>query len=214
MKQVNTILWDWNGTLLNDRELCINSMNLLLSARHLPTLDLEKYLKVFTFPVKNYYQVLGFDFSSEPFEVPAIEFIKYYSEGLHGVNLFEDVTDILDYFRKKGFQQFILSAMEQSALIDSVHNMGIADYFTAIVGINNHYAHSKTEVARVLLEENKIQSDHALLIGDTFHDAEVALELGISNVLIARGHQCISVISKTGNPVLGSLLDLKNYFTA
>jgi len=75
---VELILWDWNGTLLNDQTICIDAMNRLLVKRGLPLLTEEKYRRVFTFPVKTYYAQLGFDFAKEPFEIPALEFMEQY----------------------------------------------------------------------------------------------------------------------------------------
>ena len=47
MKGIRTILWDWNGTLLNDTDICVASINELLQERNLPTLSREEYLQQF-----------------------------------------------------------------------------------------------------------------------------------------------------------------------
>ena len=54
IKNYQHIIWDWNGTLLNDVKLCADIMNNLLKTRSLPTITLEKYREIFTFPVKDY----------------------------------------------------------------------------------------------------------------------------------------------------------------
>ena len=63
------ILWDWNGTLLDDTEISRGVLNGLLSRRGLPTVSLERYREIFTFPIIDYYRKAGFDFSVEPYEV-------------------------------------------------------------------------------------------------------------------------------------------------
>ena len=55
MENVNTIIWDWNGTLLNDTELCKNIVNNLLRERGKELLSTERYKEIFNFPVKDYY---------------------------------------------------------------------------------------------------------------------------------------------------------------
>jgi len=59
--KLGTVVWDWNGTLLNDMEACIRSMNLMLEKRRLPPIDFETYRSVFTFPVIDYYRAVGID---------------------------------------------------------------------------------------------------------------------------------------------------------
>ncbi|MBK7029079.1 MAG: hypothetical protein IPH45_07645 [Bacteroidales bacterium] len=82
METKGTIILDWNGTLLDDTAICLDSMNQMLSHRHLPLLTLEKYREVFTFPVIQYYTTIGFDFETEPWDKAAIGFIELYLKPL------------------------------------------------------------------------------------------------------------------------------------
>ena len=77
-----TIFWDWNGTLLDDALTCMNTMSQMLARRRMPLLNLELYKEVFSFPVIEYYQKIGFDFNRESFENLSIEFIDAYNLAL------------------------------------------------------------------------------------------------------------------------------------
>ena len=44
-------------------------------------------MEVFTFPVRDYYKKLGFDFDKEPFEIAGDEFVSYYEEYFHKTKL-------------------------------------------------------------------------------------------------------------------------------
>lgn len=81
------IIWDWNGTLLDDVEVVINIMNSLLEKREMTVINKDRYLEIFDFPVKNYYTKLGFDFSLEPFEKIANEYVELYRDAYHTCNL-------------------------------------------------------------------------------------------------------------------------------
>ena len=183
------IIWDWNGTLLNDVELCVSCMNVLLSKRRIPQLTVERYRDIFTFPVKEYYRKAGFDFQQEDFEVPAMEFIKLYYQALPQAGLFSCIENVLETFQKKDLHQLVLSAMEHDSLVDSLKSKGIFNYFKKVSGITNHYAHSKLEIGQELLAAEPFEKEEMLLIGDTLHDLDVARELGVDCVLVARGHQ-------------------------
>ena len=93
-----TIVWDFNGTLLDDMQVCIDCMNLMLAERNLPSLDLVRYRKIFTFPVRDYYLSLGFNFKNEPFEIPAHQFIDLYRTNLHRAPLQADAVKMLQHF--------------------------------------------------------------------------------------------------------------------
>jgi len=203
--KIKNIIWDWNGTLLNDVDICIQSMNSLLGRRNLPLLDIVKYKEVFPFPVRDYYIALGFDFASEPFEIPAMEFIEEYGKNLPGARLHKGCVEVLKTFRDNGYQQFILSAMEQEALAASVKSIGIGAFFIEIRGIQDHYAHGKDHVAHELIRRNNLNGLKTLLIGDTLHDAEVAMAAGIPCLLVASGHQSEARLKKQGIPLANDI---------
>ena len=211
LSEIDTILWDWNGTLLNDMSLCIRSMNKLLKKRQLTLLCPDRYLQVFTFPVKEYYGQLGFDFNKEAFEIPAEEFIVHYNEGISRVPLFDDAVKILSWFKNKGKRQFIVSAMEHDALIRSVKERNILHYFHKVTGISDNLAFGKTAIAKQLIVEQKIDVTRSVFIGDTIHDAEVAQDINVNNLLVSIGHQHGERLKKTGNPVMNSLSEIINF---
>jgi len=204
------IIWDWNGTLLNDMDICVRAMNKLLVERNLPVLTSERYREVFTFPVKTYYSKIGFDFSTEAFEIPAIEFIENYQHLLPESELFPEVKNVLEQLNAEGFRQFVLSAMEEKSLFDSIKRLGIYSYFDAIAGIGDHYAHSKVERGIELFTKHNLDIHQAVLIGDTIHDHEVAGELGCRSILVANGHQSAERLKKTHSLVVSSLTDVPN----
>ena len=65
MLDCKAIIWDYNGTLLNDLSIGVECINRMLTKRELPLLTTESYREVFTFPVKKYYELVGFDFNKD-----------------------------------------------------------------------------------------------------------------------------------------------------
>ena len=47
----NHIVWDWNGTLLDDRWLCIEAINFVLKSREMRLVSTKEYRDLFCFPV-------------------------------------------------------------------------------------------------------------------------------------------------------------------
>ncbi len=206
--QIKTIIWDWNGTLLNDLHICIETINLLLTRRELPLLNRESYREVFSFPVREYYKKIGFDFNKEPFEFPAKEFIDEYTARVDSCQLHTHARHVLQAFQEKGLQQFVLSAMQQEELERTIGQHRITHYFQALSGLDNHYAASKTENGKILLQSLQIDPNQICLIGDTSHDYEVARELGCHCILIADGHQSAKRLRATGSKTLKQLEEL------
>jgi len=208
MPQRTTIIWDWNGTLLDDAEICREAINKMLKVRNLPELILEKYRDVFTFPVIEYYKEVGFNFDIEEWEPVAMEFISLYLSALPSCGLTPFATLTLEKFKQKGYRQAIISAMEHDALLKSVSALGISEYFDFIGGIGDHYGGGKIENARNYFNQVGLNPEMITLIGDTLHDSEVAAELQCKCILVATGHQSFQRLQETGLPVITDLSEI------
>jgi phosphoglycolate phosphatase len=209
MHKFKAIIWDYNGTLLNDIEIGVESINLMLRKRKLPLLTSESYREVFTFPVKDYYKKVGFDFQKEDWDLTAHEFIANYTKRLPNSDIFPEARILLDLFKNQGKKQFILSAMEMNMLMESTQELAIQEFFNEISGINDIYASSKIENGKNLFEKHQLMADEVCLLGDTTHDYEVAQTLGCHCYLIASGHQSYKKLKATGCPnIIKSLNDI------
>ena len=209
MQDNKMIIWDWNGTLLNDIKICVDAINLLLNKRNKARIDMYTYRDIFTFPVRDYYIKAGFDFDEEPFEKPAMEFINEYEQMVSAASLHDDALDTLDHFKGKGFRQMILSAMHKDFLLRLVRDHSIEHYFSEISGIDDHYAAGKIENGKKLLKFLNGHISQVIMVGDTIHDHEVAAALGIEVILVANGHQSEERLKSTGCAVVQRLEDLK-----
>lgn len=206
---MTTIIWDWNGTLLNDLDFCISTINTLLKKRNLAQLDRNSYKEIFSFPIKDYYRAVGFDFEKEEFAFPAKEFIDLYDNGVKNCKLHHFAKEILTHFKQRGTRQFVLSAMQQNMLNQTLKHNSIIDFFEGIYGLDNHYAVSKVERGKQLISKFNIKKEKTWIIGDTIHDFEVAEKLGIKCILIANGHQSEVRLKRTGTVVISKLNELK-----
>jgi phosphoglycolate phosphatase len=202
------ILWDWNGTLLDDTEICLSAMNKMLAKRKMNLIDLDCYKEVFGFPVVDYYKSIGFDFQKESFESVSVEFIDLYNNQSEHALLMPDCLEVLNSFKNTGKINIVLSAMQQEMLIDLIDRNGLSSFFTDILGIDNIYAHSKSAVGKEFVKANNIAPQDVLLIGDTLHDFEVASEIGCRCILVANGHQSEERLISSGAIVIKNLHEL------
>ena len=207
------IIWDWNGTLFDDVWLCLEIINEILRKRNLAQLTPDYYRQIFDFPVINYYQKLGFDYSTDPFSVISTEFVLEYEQRRPACRLRAGALEILERNLELGLTQSILSASKQSYLQQAVEELQIDHKFVAIAGLDNHHAAGKIELGRRLLHQLNLPAGQILLIGDTGHDYEVAQAIGVDCCLISGGHQSEQRLLSCGVPVLDSLTALHDdYF--
>ncbi|MDA3951872.1 MAG: HAD hydrolase-like protein [Spirochaeta sp.] len=199
------VLWDWNGTLLNDLWLALEIANAMLHRRGLPVMDEQRYREIFDFPVAEYYRRAGFDFDREPFPVLAEEFIGEFNRRVKECALHAGATEILEAIAQDGKRQAVLSASHQESLTATVALHGIRDHFDELQGLADNLAVSKEAAGHALLAAVAVDPTSVVLIGDTTHDYDVAVGLGVACILVADGHQAQSRLEATGVPVVSSL---------
>jgi phosphoglycolate phosphatase len=208
MLRIKHIIWDWNGTLFDDVELCRQIINGILKKRDLDELTLEKYRSIFTFPVKDYYEKAGLDFSRYPFEMLGREWMDQYEMRKGECSLHSGAAGILEQIAEKGIGQSILSAYSQRTLEEIVRQFGLDKYFSHMVGLDHIYATSKIDNGKELMKKLGNEKGETLFIGDTVHDYETAEEIGAECILIADGHQEKAKLEACGVAVYNSLKEI------
>ena len=184
-----TVIWDWNGTLLNDVDTCVNIINHLLTQQNKPQLSKNSYKAAFGFPIIDYYRRIGVDFEKESFEELTMKFMGHYTKQVKDCALHEETLDVLSALRQKDMDQFILTAAHKDNVLELLDHYDIRHYFKEIEGLDNFRAKSKIQRGHHLINDNKINTKTAVLIGDTIHDYDVAQALDVHCILVANGHQ-------------------------
>ena len=199
------VIWDFNGTVLDDVQTGIDSINALLARRGLPLIrDVADYHRHFRFPIIDYYRGLGFDFEKEPYSEVAVEWVKEYDSLVPRAGLCPGIREAVGLLRQAGISCVLLSATEQRMLERQVAELGIGDLFDRVLGMDNIEAHTKLPAARAFMEKER--PSRAVMIGDTAHDHEVAREVGADCILVASGHQSRQTLEKCGVPVFDTAL--------
>ena len=206
------VVWDFNGTILDDVDAGIWAVNELLCERGLaPIPSRDVYQKNFGFPIRDYYERIGFDFSVHPYEVLAPLWVEKYLRFVKQAQLFGDVRTTLSELSRRGVRQIVLSATEREMLVGQLRELGIFEVFEEVKGLDNIHAASKTALA--IEWRKKHPTERVLLIGDTDHDLETARAMGVECVLVARGHQSRDRLEQLGVPVVANLTEvLETYF--
>ena len=211
MKSIKHIVWDWNGTLFDDASACVETLNVFLKERSLPKVNIVQYREHFGFPVKKYYEFLGFDFSAEDWDVMARRFHDLYLEKSRRKKLRSGAIAVLRALKKQNMPMSVLSASEVSLLGKFLRAKGIRQYFENIYGLTDLYADSKLTAGRKLILLLSVPPSEILLVGDTVHDYEIAKKTGCRCVLLANGHQAEHRIRKCGCPLLTDIKFLPGF---
>jgi len=205
------IIWDWNGTIINDAWVFVDIMNNVLQKNGLPLTTLKHYRQNFCFPIQDYWKRLGFKFTDESFDKLNQSFIFEYQKKMFLPKPHEGLLVFLKTLKKNKKQQFVLSASEQKLLNKSIEHYNLGDFFNGVYGVNNLNAVGKKELGLALCKKHNLKTKETVLIGDTEYDKEVAEEIGCEVVLVSYGHINHQRLLKTSSLVVDSIENLKGF---
>ncbi len=183
------VVWDWNGTLLDDTAACVHALNRLLHRHGVRPVTETAYRNDFGFPVRDYYRRLGLLVTPESWEILTREYHVHYAETSLRAPLRRGAREALETLRRARIRMSILSACETGILERMLMARGIRPFFQHVYGLPNLDADSKLDIGKTLMAQLGVPSSRVLLVGDTCHDWEVAEILQCQCVLLAGGHQ-------------------------
>lgn len=209
---IKNVFLDFNGTLIDDVDLCLKLLNDILRRQGNKEVSLEEYKNIFTFPIKKYYELAGVDFTKDSYEDLAIWFINAYQKTSLSCDLYDGVIDTIKFLRNKGINVYILSASEKNNLKEQCDHFGLTSVVCDVLGIDNIHAESKVSLAINYIKDNNINLKETIFVGDTLHDNEVARSLGVKSILIPNGHQSKERLEKSDAIIIDDFKDLMNKY--
>ena len=207
---VRLVIWDWNGTLVDDAQASMASVNDMLARRNLPLITFEQYSSYIETPIIGFYRHF-FDIDSMDFAEVSREFHQGSARHMVGRGLMAGGREVLEQLKNAGIRQVIVSSCENGMLAEQTNRYGVADYFETLLGADDFHAGSKVERAIEYMKQSGIPPEQTVVVGDLLHDAEMAQAIGARCLLVSKGHQIRAHLEPDKNTVLDDISEVTKH---
>jgi len=199
------LVWDWNGTLLDDLSLVVSATNHAFAAVGGRALDADEHRSRFRRPVAEFYaEILERAVDDEEFEKLDRIFHDAYRMGLTSMSL---AADAMAAIRSWPGSQSLLSMWFHEELVPAVETYGLAGVFTRVDGLRTEVGgHLKARHLAEHLAGLGLRGDQVVMIGDSLDDAAAADSVGAAAVLYTGGFTDPVRLRASGRPVANTLL--------
>ncbi|WP_234123787.1 HAD family hydrolase [Clostridium hydrogenum] len=193
------ILFDLDGTLTDSKEGITKSVQYALNKLGVSVDDLTSLEKFIGPPLKDCFMEY-YNFS----ESKAAEAVAYYRENFSKRGLFENevyigVETMLTKLKETGLHLIVATSKPTVFSEKILEHFNLAQYFDAIVGSTLDGSRSKkADVIKFALEECKIKTSEAIMIGDREHDMIGAKENGLAAIGVTYGYGSYDELEKSG----------------
>ncbi|ADB33469.1 Haloacid dehalogenase domain protein hydrolase [Kribbella flavida DSM 17836] len=207
--KVSHIVWDWNGTLLDDNAAVLAAVNEVCAGFGRPPLSWDEWREVYARPMRlSYERILDRELSEDDWAKVDKLYHERYDLLLHTCGLAPGVPDGLHAWSASGRTQSLLSMWFHAQLVPTIDGFGLTELFSRVDGLTTAVGgDSKAEhLARHLTAQDLDPTD-VVLIGDVVDDATAAASVGAQCVLVTTGAMSRTALQATGFPVTDSVPD-------
>jgi phosphoglycolate phosphatase len=211
MMNYSYVIWDWNGTIVDDAQLCVDIVNRQLISYDLNEVTLDYYVNNFRFPVRSYYKRVGLPTDTLNYSKIAAYFINEYRKRYKFCNIHQGAIECFNKLNLSGVNQSVLSASMESDLYAFILHFKLNNQFTHFSGTSDIFASGKSNISIEHLKKINSNNLNVLLVGDTLHDAEVAQKLDVDCLLFSGGHNSREILSESNYQIVDSFNEIYQY---
>ena len=184
------IIFDFDGTLADTRQLIVETMQQTIQALELTPCTDEQCASMIGLPLKQAFIEL-IPMSDEMGDRCVDTYRRIFNENnaLYVIPTFPNVIDTLFRLSAEGYILTIASSRSRKSLLDFVHTMHLEEIFSYILGADDVIL-SKPHPEPVLrtLEAFDCSPEEALVVGDMKYDIEMGRRAGIRTCGVTYGN--------------------------
>ena len=129
------VVWDWNGTLVEDLPVVVESVNAALGAIGETPITEDDYRAHFARPVERFYEgLLERSVTTDEWDTLDRVFHEHYRATLDRVPLSRDAREAIDLVASHGWSQSILSMWWEDELLQVVTQHGLLERMSLVQG--------------------------------------------------------------------------------
>jgi len=200
------LVWDWNGTLLDDLHLVVSATNVAFESVGGRPVDADEHRARYRRPVAEFYaEMLERAIDEQEFGRLDRLFHDTYRLGLTSMTL---AADAMTAIKTWPGSQSLLSMWFHSELVPAVETYGLNGVFTRVDGLRTEVGgHLKAAHLATHLDGLGVSGEQVVMIGDSLDDAAAADSVGGQVVLYAGGFTHPDKLRASGRPVADTLLE-------
>lgn len=213
MKSIDTLVFDFDGTLADTTEGILKTMEATLERMGLPAAEPSRVQQAIGLPLAGSLRAAGIPEDRIGEGVDTYHELFYEVAPKH-ISIYPGVKEGLDRLAALGFRMAIATSRSEHSLVMLLEEHGIRQHFE-VLGTVDCVTHPKPAPDLVLwvLERMGSAPEHAMVIGDTTYDIAMGSAAGCRTCAVSYGNHSVDML-RTASPdlIAGDLRELADYF--
>ncbi len=207
------IIFDWDGTLLDSTSVIVSSLQSAADDVGLPQPSAEDARHVIGLGLSDALEYLFPIASSQQVGLLVDRYFHHYSVYGQRIPLFEGVTEVIESLHTKELLLAVATGKGRSELDNAFESSGLGQYFHASRCADETFSKPHPAMLLELMEQFDVDPRRALMVGDTTHDLQMAINAKVAGLGVTYGaHPRESLLSLAPLDCVNSIVELNLWF--
>ncbi|MBM3116345.1 HAD-IA family hydrolase [Jeongeupia naejangsanensis] len=186
-RRFDLLVFDWDGTLMDSTGTIARSIQAAFADVGLPVPDDQDARYVIGYGLNEAMQHLAPGVDDAMIKRIVDAYRHHYLSGDHALLLYDGVREGLDAFADAGFEMAVATGKSRAGLDRVLASTGLGRYFVATRTADETFSKPHPAMLEQLLDVTFNVADRAVMIGDTTHDLQLAINAGCASLGMSYG---------------------------
>lgn len=194
-RQFDLLVFDWDGTLFDSIALIVRCIQLACRDVGVPIPDDNASRGVIGLSLMSAMERIVPGLTQKQYVALVDRYRFHYFAAQHEVILYQGTRELLEKCRDEGYMLAVATGKGRRGLDEALKSVGIAQLFDATRTAEETASKPDPLMLNELMEELATSRKRTLMVGDTTHDIQMAINAGVTSVGISHGAQETAVLS-------------------
>ncbi len=214
-KRYDLIVFDWDGTVMDSTAIIAASIQAACRDLKLPVPDDETARHVIGLGLMQALRYAVPDAPEEKYEPLVARYRHHFLSQHDTIPLFEQARETIVELRDAGYQLAVATGKNRIGLDRALETTQMGEYFHATRTADRTFSKPHPAMLLELMDELEVTPERTLMVGDTTHDLQMAINAGVDAIGVTHGAHPEDQLREL-NPValLNDFVELRAWFKA
>jgi phosphoglycolate phosphatase len=186
-KRFDLIVFDWDGTLLDSTGAIVAAVQAACRDLGIPEPSDEHVSQVIGLGLADALRHSAPNISEDRLPQMVERYRYHYLSGDKELSLFDGASELISELHSAGFMLAVATGKSRLGLNRAFEYSGLGPYFPISRCADECFSKPHPQMLLELMDEYSVEPEKVLMIGDTTHDLQMAINAGVSGLGVAYG---------------------------
>ncbi len=182
------IIFDWDGTLVDSVDWIVHCMSKAAEAQELAIPRSQAIRNIVGLSIEKALDTLFPKLNKDVREALIVSYgDAFFSRQMTKNDLFADVTMMLQQFKKVGYKLAVATGKNRHELDKVMKGTALTDFFDMTRCADETASKPSPLMLNEIIKEMKVSKERVVMVGDSTHDMQMAINAGISSIAVLCG---------------------------